>query len=187
MNLSVPQLNLVVAWSWILIGFISGMVLRLNFPREDWLGGYASFKRRLEPSFFFLSARNVKIPLGSYCLPQKNIALCHENEKDHVCYTKHSHEDQVRHVSDERIIQGDGAVSQLVQHTNENQIEISLQIASGNQIISHANHEYERTQERKITAKLRHLLAYTQRLESTRVEKGEHDSQKEVVDRSDQK
>ncbi len=41
------QLNLALAWIWILLGFASGFVLGLCFHREDWLGGYGSFKRRL--------------------------------------------------------------------------------------------------------------------------------------------
>jgi hypothetical protein len=43
----VAQLNLALAWLWILLGFASGLVLGLFFHREDWLGGYASFPRRL--------------------------------------------------------------------------------------------------------------------------------------------
>ena len=58
-----PQLNLVVAWLWILLGFVAGMCLGLFFHREDWLGGYASFKRRLyrlaHISFFGLGATNL--------------------------------------------------------------------------------------------------------------------------------
>ena len=30
-----------------LLGFLSGLALGLFFHREDWLGGYASFRRRL--------------------------------------------------------------------------------------------------------------------------------------------
>ena len=44
---NVAQLNLALAWIWILLGFASGFVLGLFFHREDWLGGYGSFKRRL--------------------------------------------------------------------------------------------------------------------------------------------
>jgi hypothetical protein len=45
--LGVPQLNLVLAWAWILAGFVSGFVLGLFFHRPDWLGGYGSAPRRL--------------------------------------------------------------------------------------------------------------------------------------------
>jgi hypothetical protein len=41
------NLNLVIAWTWILLGFAGGMVLGLFFHQESWLGGYASLKRRL--------------------------------------------------------------------------------------------------------------------------------------------
>ena len=62
MNLPIGQLNLVSAWLGILLGFISGLYFGLNFQREDWLGGYGSFKRRLyrlgHISFFGLAVVN---------------------------------------------------------------------------------------------------------------------------------
>ena len=55
--------NFLLAWLWILLGFISGMVLGLFFRGENWLGGYASFRRRLyrlgHISFFGLGAVNL--------------------------------------------------------------------------------------------------------------------------------
>jgi hypothetical protein len=58
-----PHLNLLFAWLGILCGFLSGFVLGLFFHREDWLGGYGSFKRRLyrlaHISFFGLGAVNL--------------------------------------------------------------------------------------------------------------------------------
>lgn len=63
MNAHGLQLNLILAWLWILLGFISGMVLGLFFHREEWLGGYASHRRRLyrlgHISFFGLGAVNL--------------------------------------------------------------------------------------------------------------------------------
>jgi len=57
------NLNLILAWLWILLGFISGMVLGMFFHGENWLGGYASFKRRMyrlgHISFFGLGAVNL--------------------------------------------------------------------------------------------------------------------------------
>ena len=51
------------AWFGILLGFVSGLVLGLFFHREDWLGGYGSFKRRLyrlaHISFFGLGVVNL--------------------------------------------------------------------------------------------------------------------------------
>lgn len=63
MKTQVTQLNLILAWLWVLFGFASGFYLGLNFHREDWLGGYASFKRRLyrlaHISFFGLALVNL--------------------------------------------------------------------------------------------------------------------------------
>ncbi len=63
MNTDIPQLNLFFAWLWILVGFLSGMVMGLCFHKEDWLGGYGSFKRRLyrlaHISFFGLGLINM--------------------------------------------------------------------------------------------------------------------------------
>ena len=55
--------NLFLAWLWILLGFVTGMVLGLFFHHENWLGGYGSFKRRMyrlgHISFFGLGAVNL--------------------------------------------------------------------------------------------------------------------------------
>jgi hypothetical protein len=55
--------NLILAWLWILLGFISGMALGMFFHGENWLGGYGSFKRRMyrlgHISFFGLGAVNL--------------------------------------------------------------------------------------------------------------------------------
>lgn len=57
------QLNLVAAWAGLLCGFLSGLYLGLNFHRENWLGGYTGFKRRLyrlaHISFFGLAVVNL--------------------------------------------------------------------------------------------------------------------------------
>ena len=57
------HLNLIAAWLWILLGFLSGFGLGLGFHRESWLGGYSSFKRRLyrlgHISLFALGAVNL--------------------------------------------------------------------------------------------------------------------------------
>ena len=58
-----PQINLIAAWAGILLGFLSGMVQGMFFHRENWLGGYASLKRRMyrlgHISFFGLGAVNL--------------------------------------------------------------------------------------------------------------------------------
>jgi hypothetical protein len=55
--------NLILAWLWILLGFVSGMALGLFFHQEKWLGGYGSLKRRMyrlgHISFFGLGVVNL--------------------------------------------------------------------------------------------------------------------------------
>jgi len=57
------HLNLVIAWLWLLLGFVTGMVLGLFFHGVNWLGGYGSFKRRMyrlgHISFFGLGVVNL--------------------------------------------------------------------------------------------------------------------------------
>jgi hypothetical protein len=57
------QLNLVLGWLWIVLGFGSGALLGLRFHDEQWLGGYASWMRRLyrlaHVSFFGLGLLNL--------------------------------------------------------------------------------------------------------------------------------
>ena len=68
------HLNLVIAWLWLLLGFVAGMVLGMFFHGENWLGGYASFRRRMyrlgHISFFGLGALNLL-----FCLTVQNFSL----------------------------------------------------------------------------------------------------------------
>jgi hypothetical protein len=41
------QINLYLAWTWILAGMLSGGVIGLFFHRGGWLGGFASWRRRM--------------------------------------------------------------------------------------------------------------------------------------------
>lgn len=63
MKADAVHVNLVFAWVWILLGFTSGMILGLFFHKDNWLGGYGSFKRRMyrlgHISFFGLGAVNL--------------------------------------------------------------------------------------------------------------------------------
>jgi len=58
-----PSLNLIGGWLGMLAGVISGAVIGLFFHREDWMGGYASYRRRLTRlghiSFFGLGFLNL--------------------------------------------------------------------------------------------------------------------------------
>lgn len=57
------ELNLIFAWLWIALGVVFGFALGNFFHQEDWLGGYASMKRRLyrltHISLFGLAILNV--------------------------------------------------------------------------------------------------------------------------------
>ncbi|MGA2279732.1 MAG: hypothetical protein ABSG80_05460 [Verrucomicrobiota bacterium] len=68
------HLNLVIAWLWLLLGFVAGMVLGLFFHGENWLGGYGSFKRRMyrlgHISFFGLGVVNLL-----FCLTAQTFSL----------------------------------------------------------------------------------------------------------------
>ncbi len=58
-----PDPNLVAAWIGILLGFVAGAVQGLFFHRDAWLGGYASWPRRMTRlghiSFFGLALMNL--------------------------------------------------------------------------------------------------------------------------------
>ena len=47
MKFATLQINLLAAWLGVTLGVLSGLVLGLRFHRQEWLGGYASFARRM--------------------------------------------------------------------------------------------------------------------------------------------
>jgi hypothetical protein len=65
-------MNLIMAWVWIVLGFVGGSFLGLQFHREDWLGGYGSHHRRLyrlgHISFFGLGIVNLLFYLTAQAL-----------------------------------------------------------------------------------------------------------------------
>jgi len=67
------KINLLAAWVGILLGFLSGLALGLGFHRENWLGGYGSFTRRLyrlaHISLFGLGAVNLLFYFTTRALP----------------------------------------------------------------------------------------------------------------------
>ena len=42
-----PTINLIGGWLGMLAGVVSGAVVGLFFHRDDWMGGYGSYRRRL--------------------------------------------------------------------------------------------------------------------------------------------
>ncbi len=61
--------NLLVGWAAMLAGVLSGAVIGLFFHREDWLGGYGSYRRRMTRlghiSFFGLGFISVLFALST--------------------------------------------------------------------------------------------------------------------------
>ena len=59
-------------WIGMLLGVVSGAIIGLFFHREDWMGGYNSFRRRLTRlghiSFFGLAFVNMGFALTHYIL-----------------------------------------------------------------------------------------------------------------------
>jgi len=73
-------LNLWAAWVGILLGMTSGMIQGLFFDREDWLGGYQSWPRRLmrlgHISFFGIAFLNLAYANTVWLLgPQSDVPL----------------------------------------------------------------------------------------------------------------
>jgi hypothetical protein len=58
-----PAANLIGGWLGVLAGVLSGAVIGLLFHRDDWMGGYGSYRRRLTRlghiSFFGLGLLNL--------------------------------------------------------------------------------------------------------------------------------
>jgi hypothetical protein len=77
--MNVPAANLMMAWLWMLAGFLSGLALGLKFHREEWLGGYASHRRRLyrlgHISFFGLGVVNFMFFLTARLAPLSEPAV----------------------------------------------------------------------------------------------------------------
>jgi hypothetical protein len=72
-------LNWYAGWGLILGGFLAGAVLGLFFHHDDFLGGYASFSRRLlrlgHIALVAMGAINVLYSLGPWPVPGSTLAL----------------------------------------------------------------------------------------------------------------
>ena len=66
-------LNLIAGWLGMLFGVLSGAILGLFFHREDWMGGYGSYRRRLARlghiAFFGLGFLNLIFAATFFQLP----------------------------------------------------------------------------------------------------------------------
>lgn len=67
------SLNLAVGWGSFLLGALSGAWIGLKFHRDDWLGGYPSFRRRMvrlgHIAFFGLGLINILFALSAGQFP----------------------------------------------------------------------------------------------------------------------
>lgn len=74
-----PATNLYVGWLAMLGGALSGAVAGIFFHREEWLGGYGSFRRRLirlgHISFFGLGFLNILFALSAPLLHPGGLAV----------------------------------------------------------------------------------------------------------------
>jgi hypothetical protein len=81
-----PTLNLIAGWFGMLAGVLSGAIIGLFFHQEQWMGGYASYRRRLTRlghiAFFGLgflnlifAATSAQLPLSGYALATASWAL----------------------------------------------------------------------------------------------------------------
>jgi hypothetical protein len=79
MNAELLHWNLLFAWGWIFLGFVSGAVMGLCFHREGWLGGYGSWPRRMlrlgHISFFGLGVTNLAFWITARLLPAAPASL----------------------------------------------------------------------------------------------------------------
>ena len=69
-------LNEAFGWTWVLVGFLSGLLLGLRFHEDGWLGGYTSLQRRLvrlgHISFVGLGFLNI---LFALCAPHLRLGV----------------------------------------------------------------------------------------------------------------
>ena len=73
LSIDPAHVSLATGWMSMLGGALSGMLMGLRFHRDDWLGGYASFRRRLvrlgHIAFFGLGFLNLLFAASITVLP----------------------------------------------------------------------------------------------------------------------
>lgn len=70
---SIVRTMIHAGWAGMLLGVVSGAIIGLFFHREDWMGGYQSFRRRLTRlghiSFFGLALVNFCFAFTQHVMP----------------------------------------------------------------------------------------------------------------------
>ncbi len=65
--LDLARFNLIAGWTSMIAGAVSGAAIGLFFHREEWMGGYASLRRRMirlgHIAFFGLAGRSLRLAL----------------------------------------------------------------------------------------------------------------------------
>ena len=73
------QYNLFAGWIGILLGFMAGAVLGLFFYKDDWLGGYSSWPRRMARlghiSFFGIALINLSFAFTIRFFDLQNVSV----------------------------------------------------------------------------------------------------------------
>lgn len=73
MNDPIVTHSLTLVWTGMLLGVVSGAIIGLYFHREDWMGGYSSYRRRLTRlghiSFFGLAFVNMAFAMTQHLSP----------------------------------------------------------------------------------------------------------------------
>ena len=71
--MEVSQLHILTGWGSMIMGALSGAIIGLFFHRDEWAGGYASFRRRLmrlgHIAFFGLGILNLLFGFTVQTLP----------------------------------------------------------------------------------------------------------------------
>jgi len=72
------MLNLAFGWIWITAGFLSGAMLGMGFHKENFMGGYGSWERRLTRlghiAFFGTGFLNVMVGLSGLMLSEDQMS-----------------------------------------------------------------------------------------------------------------
>ncbi len=71
--MDVSQLHIFIGWGSMIMGALSGAVIGLFFHRDEWAGGYSSFRRRMlrlgHIAFFGLGFLNLMFGLTTQTIP----------------------------------------------------------------------------------------------------------------------